>query len=77
MQKIHFYKTCYSALEDPYNLGQMVCPIISFNQTTQPTTSKDSQVFFDSISKELDTQAENVFTKVVSVHSIFEHFECS
>ena len=68
MQKIHFYKTCYSALEDPNNLGQMVWPLISFNQTTQPTTFKDSQVFFDSISKELDTQAENVFTKLVSLH---------
>ena len=62
-----FYKTCYSALEDPNNHGQMVWPLISFHQTTHSTTSKDNQMFFDSISKELDPQAENVFTKVVSL----------
>ena len=67
-----FYKTHYSALDDPKNLGQMVLPIISFNPTTRPTTSrhrqKDSLIFLDRISKELDTQSENVFTKVVSLH---------
>ena len=67
-----FYKTHYSALDDPKNLGQMVLPIISFNPITRPTTSrhrqKDSLIFLDRISKELDTQSENVFTKVVSLH---------
>ena len=72
MQKCFFYKTHYSALDDPKNLGQMVLPIISFNPTTRPATSrhrqKDSLIFLDRISKELDTQSENVFTKVVSLH---------
>ena len=67
-----FFKTYYSALEDPKKLRQMVLPLISFNLTIWLTTSSDSQidskVFLDSISKELDSQAENVFTKVVSLH---------
>ena len=70
--EIFCYKTHHSALDDPKNLGQIVLPIISFHPTTRPTTfrdkQKDSLSFLDRISKELDTQSENVFTKVVSLH---------
>ena len=67
-----FYKTCYSALEDPETHGQMVLPLISFNPPTRPTTSRysqiDSQMFLGSILKEVDTQAEKFFTKFISPH---------
>ena len=47
MQKKTFYKTHYSALDDPKNLGQMVLPIISFNPTTNNNRNrqKDSLIF--------------------------------
>ena len=43
MQKILF-KTYYSALEDPKDLGQMVLPLISLNPTIRLTTSRDTQI---------------------------------
>ena len=50
----------------------MVLPLISFNPPTRPTTSRysqiDSQMFLDSILKEVDTQAEKFFTKFISLH---------
>ena len=47
MQKIHFYKTCYSALEDPNNLGQIKQAQESLAaRSAQITDKADSKVGF-------------------------------
>ena len=49
-----FFKTYYSALEDPKILSQIVLPLISFNPTIRLTISRstqiDSKIFLDIMS---------------------------
>ena len=47
LSRTKIYISCYSSLEYCKALkGQMVLTFISFNQTTQPTTSVRSQIFY-------------------------------